>query len=123
VIAQNLQYPIDRIDLLPITTRVLSDTAQHLSMEGVRPESFIMASLNLPDRNWTIGSLSPSTPATWNALRVLLIAGLTTLLILGGVSVSHMSSGAHNLPNFQSSRRNQALPNATESHSNMKKKH
>lgn len=95
VIAQNLQYPIDRIDLLPITTGDLSETAKYLSVEGERPESFVMAFLNLPDRNWTIGSLSRTTPATWTALRTLLIAGLTNLLILAGLLAYLLKQARH----------------------------
>ncbi|AGI66661.1 C4-dicarboxylate transport sensor protein DctB [Octadecabacter antarcticus 307] len=95
VIAQNLQYPIDRIDLLPITTRSLSESAQYLSIEGDRRESFVMSSLKLPDRNWTIASLSPTTPATLNALRTLLIAGLTILLILVGLLAYLLRQARH----------------------------
>lgn len=85
VIAQNLQYPIDRIDLLAISTRALGDTAQIFNVEGADPESFVMTSLALPERNWTMASLSPIRAATLNALRTLLTGGLTVLLVLAGI--------------------------------------
>jgi len=85
VLKQNLQCTTDRIDLLPITTRNLSATAQHLEMEGEEPQSFVMTTLNLPERQWMIVSLPPATPATLSALRTLLNAGLSLLLILVGL--------------------------------------
>lgn len=85
VIAQNLQYPIDRIDLLPITATALTDDAQLVLIEGQTRESFVMATLHLTERDWTIASLSPTLPARLNALQTLLIAGLTALLLLAGL--------------------------------------
>lgn len=84
-IAQNMQYPIDRIDLLPITTRDLGPSIQYMSVEGEHSESFILASLDLPERSWTMASLSPTLPATLNAVRTLSIAGLTLLLVLAAL--------------------------------------
>ena len=81
-IAQNLQYPIDRIDLLPITRIRLSADAEQVYLEGENRESFVLTSQLLPDLNWTISSLSPIGPATLNALRSLLIAGLVVALAL-----------------------------------------
>lgn len=81
-IAQNLQYPIDRIDLLPITTTPLRDDAQHVYIEGETRESFVLTSQRLTDLDWTMASLSPKGPATLSALRSLLIAGLVVALVL-----------------------------------------
>ena len=85
LIAQNLQYPIDRIDLLPITATTLSDDAQQVYIEGDPRESFILTSLRLNDLDWTMSALSPRRPATLYALNTLLIASLITLLVLGAL--------------------------------------
>lgn len=85
LIAQNLQYPIDRIDLLPITSTQLSPDAEQVYIEGSPRESFVRTSLRLSDLDWTISALSPRRPATLNALNTLLIAGLTALLILAAL--------------------------------------
>ncbi|QBY02602.1 sensor histidine kinase [Rhodophyticola sp. CCM32] len=85
VIAQNLQYPIDRIDLLPITARDLNETVKHIYIEGPARESFVLTSLHLNERDWTIASLTPTRPATLNTLQTLLIAGLTLMLLMAGL--------------------------------------
>lgn len=85
VIAQNLQYPIDRIDLLPITARDLGDMAQHVEVASDTSESFVKSSLRLAEYDWTMSSLSPTTPATLNALRTLLLIELTALLMIAGL--------------------------------------
>ncbi|MDP5359006.1 MAG: sensor histidine kinase, partial [Paracoccaceae bacterium] len=85
VIAQNLQYPIDRIELLPITQTPLDADSDYVVIEGPEREGFVLTSQQLTDLNWTMSSLSPNRPATLNALTTLLIAGLTALLILGGL--------------------------------------
>lgn len=82
LIAQNLQYPIDRIDLLPITTTPLGGDVQQVSIEGQIRENFVLTSQRLTDLDWTISALSPRTPATLNALNTLLIAGLIALLTM-----------------------------------------
>lgn len=79
-IAKNLQYPIDRIDLLPITVSPLGRDASVVSIEGKTRESFVLTSQHLTDLDWTMSSLSPKGPATLNALRSLLIAGLVVVL-------------------------------------------
>ncbi len=84
-IAQNLQYPIDRIDLLPITTTTLGEDAQQVQIAGDTRESFVLTSQRLTDLDWTMASLSPTGPATLNALRSLLIAGLAMALGLMAV--------------------------------------
>ena len=84
VIAQNLQYPIDRIDLLPITSTPLNADARQVYI-GDQRESFVLTSQTLSDVDWTMASLSPKRPATLNALRTLLIAGLSALLMLGAL--------------------------------------
>lgn len=85
VIAQNLQYPIDRIELLPITQTPLDADSDYVVIEGPEREGFVLTSQQLTDLNWTMSSLSPNRPATLNALTTLLIAGLTALLLLGGL--------------------------------------
>lgn len=85
VIAQNLQYPIDRIDLLPITETPLGDDAQYVYIEGETRESFVLTALHLADLNWTMASLSTTRPATLNAISTLSIAGLSALLLLGAL--------------------------------------
>lgn len=85
LIAKNLQYPIDRIDLLPITTTPLNADAQQVFIEGNTRESYVLTSLRLPDLEWTISALSPRRPATLDALNTLLIAGLTVLLALAAL--------------------------------------
>lgn len=85
VIAQNLQYPIDRIDLLPITRMPLDADAQHVLIEGQQQESFVLTSQSLPDLEWTMASLSPTRPATLQALNTLLIAGLSAGLLLAAL--------------------------------------
>ena len=80
LIAQNLQYPIDRIDILPITATPISGDAQHIVIEAEKRESFVRTSQRLIDLDWTMSSLSPTRPATLNALASLLIAGLIALL-------------------------------------------
>ena len=84
-IAQNLQYPIDRIDLLPITLTPLNDAAQQVFVEGDTRESFVRTAQTLPDLDWTMASLSPNRPATLNALNTLVIAGLSVLLALAAL--------------------------------------
>lgn len=84
-IAQNLQYPIDRIDLLPITLTPLNDAAQHVYIEGDTRESFVRTAQTLPDLDWTMASLSPNRPATLNAINTLVIAGLSMLLALAAL--------------------------------------
>jgi two-component system C4-dicarboxylate transport sensor histidine kinase DctB len=79
-IAQNLQYPIDRIDLLPITVAPLGPDAQQVTIAGDTREGFVMTTQRLTDLDWTMASLSPIGPARLNALRSLLIAGLATAL-------------------------------------------
>ena len=81
-IAQNLQYPIDRIDLLPITSDALSDDAREVYVGG---DGFVMTTQHLTDLDWTMASLSPKGPATLNALNTLVIAGLIALLALAGL--------------------------------------
>ncbi len=85
LIAQNLQYPIDRIDLLPITSTPLNADAQNVYVEGTSRESFVLTSQHLPDLDWTMSALSPRRPATLNALNTLLIAGLSAGLILAAL--------------------------------------
>jgi two-component system C4-dicarboxylate transport sensor histidine kinase DctB len=85
IIATNLQYPIDRIDLLPITTTALNDRARHVSVGGTPAESFVMTSLMLPERGWTMASMAPTRPAAVNTARTLLIGGLSAVVILGGL--------------------------------------
>ncbi len=85
VIAANLQYPIDRIDLLPITASRLTENAQHVQIEGMDRESYVLTSIPLSERGWTMASLSPTRPATLSAIRTLIIAGLSVLLILAGL--------------------------------------
>lgn len=85
LIAQNLQYPIDRIDILPITATPLSADAQRIEIEGAQPESFVRTSQRLTDLDWTMSSLSATRPATLNALNTLLIAGLIGLLALAAL--------------------------------------
>ena len=85
LIAQNLQYPIDRIDILPITATPLSADAQLIDIEGAQPESFVRTSQRLTDLDWTMSSLSATRPATLNALNTLLIAGLMALLALAAL--------------------------------------
>jgi two-component system C4-dicarboxylate transport sensor histidine kinase DctB len=85
LIAQNLQYPIDRIDILPITATRLSTDAQRIDIQGETRESFVQTSQRLTDLDWTMSSLSPIRPATLNALNTLLIAGLTVLLALAAL--------------------------------------
>ena len=85
LIAQNLQYPIDRIDILPITATPISGDAQHVIIEGEKRESFVRTSQRLIDLDWTMSSFSPTRPATLNALTTLMMAGLVTLLGLAGL--------------------------------------
>lgn len=85
LIAQNLQYPIDRIDLLPITSTPLTADAQNVYIEGAPRESFVMSAQRLADLEWTMSALSPRRPATLQALNTLLIAGLTALLGLAAL--------------------------------------
>ncbi|HEV8033494.1 sensor histidine kinase [Yoonia sp.] len=85
LIAQNLQYPIDRIELLPITVQPLDEGARLVTIEGTTRETYILTSQHLSDLDWTMSSLSPPGPATLAALRTLLIAGLTGLLLLGAL--------------------------------------
>ncbi len=85
LIAQNLQYPIDRIDLLPITSRPLTADARQVSIEGTPRESYVLSSLRLNDLDWTMSALSPRRPATLNALNTLLIGGLMALLALAAL--------------------------------------
>lgn len=85
VIAQNLQYPIDRIELLPITLDALGPNAQSFTADGPQADSYVMVTMELPELDWTIASLKPTRPATLGALRALLIAGLSTTLILMGL--------------------------------------
>ena len=84
-IAQNLQYPIDRIDLLPITTTPIGNGARLVYIEDDRRESYVLTSQHLADLDWTMASLTPRLPATLSALTTLLIGGLTALLCLGGL--------------------------------------
>ncbi|KQB98076.1 histidine kinase [Loktanella sp. 1ANDIMAR09] len=85
LIAQNLQYPIDRIELLPITVRPLDADARLVTIEGETRETYILTAQRLADLDWTMSSLSPLGPATLSALRSMLIAGLTGLLLLGAL--------------------------------------
>lgn len=85
LIAQNLQYPIDRIDLLPITATPLSDDVQYVYIEDDTRESFVLTSQRLSDLDWTMSALSPRRPATLSALSTLSIAGLIMLLILAAL--------------------------------------
>ena len=85
LIAQNLQYPIDRIELLPMTSTPLNADAQQIYIEGEPRESYVLTSLRLNDLDWTMSALSPRRPATLNALNTLLIAGLTVLLLLAAL--------------------------------------
>lgn len=82
VIEQNRQYPIDRIDLLPISTEDLGDGIQRLTIEGDSPETFVMSTLRLDERDWTMASLLPTGPARLQALRTLGLALLLALLAL-----------------------------------------
>ncbi|MEO1638329.1 MAG: ATP-binding protein [Pseudomonadota bacterium] len=79
IIAQNLQYPIDRIDLLPITRRPLSTDAEHVTIEG---EDYVLTSQRLSDLDWTMASLSSRRQATLDAIAAMTIGGLTALLAL-----------------------------------------
>lgn len=85
VIMKNLQYPIDRIDILPITATPLGGGAQRVDIEGAQNESFVLTSQHLTDLDWTMSSLSPRRPATLDALQSLLMAGLIALLALGAL--------------------------------------
>ncbi len=85
LIAQNLQYPIDRIELLPITSTPLNADAQQVYIEGNPRESFVLSSLRLTDLDWTMSALSPRRPATLQALSTLLMAGLTAMLGLAAL--------------------------------------
>ncbi|MCB5198797.1 sensor histidine kinase [Loktanella sp. TSTF-M6] len=85
VIAQNLQYPIDRIELLPINKIALDDTAQLVSFAETSGESYVMTSTALPQRGWVMTSLTPTGPARLMALKLLLILGLTGLLLFGAL--------------------------------------
>ena len=85
VIAQNLQYPIDRIDLLPITRTPLNAEAQQVYIAGDVRESFVLTSQTLPDLDWTMASLTPKRPATLEALNTLLIVGLSAGLALAAL--------------------------------------
>lgn len=85
LIAQNMQYPIDRIELLPVTTTPLHDDAGLVTIEGAPRESYVLTSQRLTDKEWTMASLSPTRPATLNALSTLAIAGLTVLLVLAAM--------------------------------------
>ncbi|MEM8537175.1 MAG: ATP-binding protein, partial [Pseudomonadota bacterium] len=82
VIAQNLQYPIDRIDLLPISAAPLNDTAQHVTIGDT---SYVQTSQRLNDLDWTMSALAPNRPATLQAFNTLLIAALSALLLLAGL--------------------------------------
>jgi len=84
-IAQNLQYPIDRIDLLPIIRTDLGNAAERVDIAGTTGESFVLTSQHLSDLNWTMASLSPRRTATLNALNTLSIAALLALLGLAGL--------------------------------------
>jgi two-component system C4-dicarboxylate transport sensor histidine kinase DctB len=84
-IAQNLQYPIDRIDLLPLTTTPLGNGAQRVDIAGSTQESFVLTSQRLTDLDWTMASLSPRRPATLQALNTLFMAGLMGLLGLAAL--------------------------------------
>ena len=88
MIAQNLQYPIDRIELLPITVSPLDQDARLVTIEGTTRETYILSSQRLADLDWTMSSLSPLGPATLNALRLLLIIGLIVLLALAALLAS-----------------------------------
>jgi len=83
-IAQNMQYPIDRIDLLPVSATPLNADAQQVMM-GATQESYVLSSQRLTDMDWTMASFSPTRPATLSALNTLVIAGLTVLLALAAV--------------------------------------
>ncbi len=85
VIAQNLQYPIDRIELLPINATRLNDDAQQVYIAGETQESYVLTSQRLPDLDWTMSSLTPKLPATLQALNTLLILGLSIGLGLAGL--------------------------------------
>ncbi|SFS10438.1 two-component system, NtrC family, C4-dicarboxylate transport sensor histidine kinase DctB [Yoonia litorea] len=85
VIAQNLQYPIDRIDLLPITTTRLGEDAQLIEFEGDTNGSYVLTSQRLSDLDWTMASLTPRLPVTLQALNTLVIAGLIVVLGLVGL--------------------------------------
>lgn len=82
VIAQNLQYPIDRIELLPINAVSLGPDAQQVQIESSTIENFVLTARHLPDLNWTIASLTPTTSATLRALNTLLVAALVAVLVL-----------------------------------------
>lgn len=85
LIAQNMQYPIDRIDLLPVTTIPLNAEAVLVRIGDAPRESYVLTSQRLTDMEWTMASLSPTRPATLNALSTLAIAGLTVLLVLAAM--------------------------------------
>jgi len=85
VIAQNLQYPIDRIDLLPITATPLGENVQQVYIESGARESFVLTSRRLPDLDWTMASLTPRLPATLSALNTLVIAGLVAVIVLAAL--------------------------------------
>lgn len=82
VLAQNRQFPIDRIDLLPVSTRTLGGGFQHFTIEGDRPETFVMSQVHLDDLDWTMSSLLPTAPARLQAFQTLAITGLVILLAL-----------------------------------------
>ncbi|MBS1302592.1 ATP-binding protein [Loktanella sp. SALINAS62] len=85
VIAQNLQYPIDRIELLPITTEDLSDTAQRVTITGDTTDSFVMTFVTLPQRGWTMTALQSTAPALLTAVTTLLMIGLIVLLLIAAL--------------------------------------
>ncbi len=88
VIAQNRQYPIDRIDLLPITATDIGDDVQLIRIEGeTSSEPFVMASVQLEETDWTMASLMPIAPARNQALQTLALFGLTALLLLAGFGI------------------------------------
>ena len=82
VIAQNLQYPIDRIDLLPINAVSLGPDAQQVEIEGSTIENFVLTARHLSALDWTIASLTPKSSATLRALNTLLVGALVAVLAL-----------------------------------------
>jgi two-component system, NtrC family, C4-dicarboxylate transport sensor histidine kinase DctB len=115
VIAQYLQYPIDRIERLPITTYDLSDTAQYVDVETGQTEGLVMTRLHLPDYDWTIASLSPTTLATLNAVRTLLLVELSVLLLLAGLLAFMLKRGRQREAFVREQRAKRALEDAVTS--------
>jgi len=85
LIARNLEYPIDRIDLLPISATQIAPDAQLVQIGRGPGEAFVRTSQRVGQRTLTISFLSPTGPVRVTALATLVMVGLTVMLLLGAL--------------------------------------